>query len=445
LSLISEAQEVQMGRQAAQQVALTLGFVDDRELAAYVRRIGADLAASSERPQLPWEFHVVDDPAPNAFALPGGFIYVTRGMLNLLTSEAELASVLGHEIAHVTARHSVNQISTQQLTQLGLGIGGIFFPTVQDISPLVGAGLDLLFLKHSRDDEREADELGFGYVAQEGYAVSEFADVFATLQRAGDGQSGSLPGWLSTHPAPAERVATAETRAAKAGQSGGRIDRDRYLRQLDGLVYGKNPRHGFFRDNTFYHPELRFRLHFPPAWNTQNLSQAVVGVAPDGMAAIELTLSPAADETQALRQFAAQPNIDVGQPTRLRLDALSGLSAQFIGRSAEGGRIRGVIAFVPHAGRVYQLAGYSPERHFGVVADTLAGSIESFRVVDDPSILTVDPNRIDVVRLERPQTLAEFAERYPSAVPVEQLAVINHVPSGSARLEAGTLVKRVVS
>ena len=127
LSLLSEAQEIEIGRRAARQVEQTIGFVDDRQLQNYVGRIGRRLAANSERPRLPWAFHVVDDPTPNAFALPGGFIYVTRGILNLLTSEAQLAGVLGHEVAHVTARHSVTQISRQQLTSLGLGLGGIFF------------------------------------------------------------------------------------------------------------------------------------------------------------------------------------------------------------------------------------------------------------------------------------------------------------------------------
>jgi predicted Zn-dependent protease len=184
LSLISESQEIQMGKRAAQEVRQTLGLVDDRGLQAYARRVGSQLAAASERPDLPWEFHVVDDPTPNAFALPGGFIHITRGMLNLLTSEAELASILGHEIAHVTARHSVSQISKHQLTQLGLGLGGIFFPTVQELSPLIGTGLNLLFLKYSRDDERQADAIGFGYMVEEGYRPSEFADVFATGTRA---------------------------------------------------------------------------------------------------------------------------------------------------------------------------------------------------------------------------------------------------------------------
>ncbi len=158
LSLISKAQEIQLGRQSAQQVQQTLGFVEDSGLQNYVARIGHQLAVSSERPDLPWEFHVVDDPTPNAFALPGGS-FISPAEWSTSSPRKQKASVLGHEIGHVTARHSVNQISKQQLTQLGLGLGGIFFPTVQELSPLIGTGLNLLFLKYSRDDEREADEL----------------------------------------------------------------------------------------------------------------------------------------------------------------------------------------------------------------------------------------------------------------------------------------------
>jgi predicted Zn-dependent protease len=259
LSLIPEAQEVQMGRQAAAEVRETLGFVRDDQLQAYVQEVGRRIAAASERPELPWSFRVVDDPTPNAFALPGGFIYITRGMLNLLTSEAELASVLAHEVAHVTARHSVNQVTQQQLAQLGFGIGGALFPAVQSLAPVIGAGLELLFLKHGRDDEREADEIGFRYVREQGYATAEFDDVFAALSRMAPREAGAVPGWLATHPAPAERIETARARAAQTGAAGGRVARERYLRVLDGLVYGDDPRNGFFRENVFYHPGLRFR------------------------------------------------------------------------------------------------------------------------------------------------------------------------------------------
>jgi len=146
LSLVSEQQEIQMGQEGAQQVAQEIGLINDQALQQYVQGIGAAIAAKSERPNLPWTFRVVDDPSPNAFALPGGFIFVTRGLLGLMNNEAELASVVGHEIGHVTARHSVHQMSEQQVSQLALGVGAILSPTVAQFGNVASQGLGLLFL-----------------------------------------------------------------------------------------------------------------------------------------------------------------------------------------------------------------------------------------------------------------------------------------------------------
>lgn len=443
LSFISEAQEIDLGRQAAQEARQSIGLVNDPELQQYVSRIGLALAARSERPELPWQFQVVDDPSPNAFALPGGFIFITRGMLSLMTSEGELASVLGHEIGHVTARHSVNQISKQQLAQLGLGLGSIFFPSVQDLGPAIGTGLGLLFLKYGRDDEREADELGFSYAATSGYDVSEFGDVFEALGRASDGQAGALPSWLSSHPSSAERVETARARAAATPTAANaRVGRDDFLRQIDGLVYGDNPRNGFFRENTFYHPDLQFQLRFPGGWQRQNLTQAVVAAAPDGAAALDLTLVPAASVDDALRRFASQQGLQFGNAGQRRVNGLPAAGAEFAAQTPQGA-IRGLVFFVEHRERVYQLVGYTAAPRYQAYSAALVSTIESFGPVRDQSVLSVQPNRIDVVQLDRAQTLAEFAQRYKSPISVEQLAVLNHLPSASVRIEAGTLIKRV--
>ena len=200
LALVSEGQEIQMGQQAAQEVAQTIGFVEDPELQSYVANIGKRMAAKSERPNLPWEFHVVNDASVNAFALPGGHIYVTRGLLGSMNSEAELATVLGHEIGHVTARHSVQQISKAQLATLGLGIGSIVSSDIAQFAGLAGQGLQVLFLKYGRDAENQADDLGFRYALGQNYDVREMANVFETLNRASQagGQGGRLPEWLST-------------------------------------------------------------------------------------------------------------------------------------------------------------------------------------------------------------------------------------------------------
>jgi predicted Zn-dependent protease len=206
LALISEEQEVQLGQQSAQEVERSIGIVDNAALQNYVQELGLRIASASERPHLPWSFAVVDDPTPNAFALPGGFIYITRGMMALMGSEAQLVSVLGHEVAHVTARHHVSSISRAQLAQFGLGVGGALFPDLQGIGGLAGAGLELVFLRHGRDAERQADDLGFGYTLQQGFDVREMALVFGSLQRLGDEQQRSaIPSWLLTHPEPGDR------------------------------------------------------------------------------------------------------------------------------------------------------------------------------------------------------------------------------------------------
>jgi predicted Zn-dependent protease len=445
LALVSEAQEIQMGREAAASVRETLGFVDDQQLQTYVQGIGTREAALSERPGLPWEFHVVDDPTPNAFALPGGFIYVTRGMMNLMNSEAELAGVLGHEIGHVTARHSVSQISKQQLAQLGLGLGSIFFPDTQPIQSLVGAGLNLLFLKYSRDDERQADELGFEYMRKSGYAVAEFDDVFEALKRTeAESQQSALPGWLSTHPAPADRVKEAQARAAAVGpQPDARIGQDAYLNRIDNLVYGQDPRDGFFRDGTFYHPKLRFKVSFPRGWQTQNLTQAVVAVAPDNRAAMQLTLVGDRAPDVALRQFLSQGGIAPGRAVRDTINGEPAALAEFQAQT-EQGVVQGLVAFIARPGGSYQLVGYTPAQLYSAFAQVMEQSIRSFAAENDPSITGVQPQRIDIVQLQNTLTVSEFARRFDSAVPARTLAILNQVPSEQSQLSRGTLVKRVV-
>jgi len=205
LILVSERQEIQLGMDADPQISASYGLYPDSAIQQYVRTLGEELAATSERPQLPWTFRVVDDPVVNAFALPGGFIYVTRGIMAYFGSEAELASVLGHEIGHVTARHSAAQMSQAQLAQLGLGVGVVLLPELADYAGLAQAGLGLLFLKFGRDDERQADGLGFRYMTRVGYDPREMPGVFAMLGRVSEASgSPGIPVWLSTHPDPGD-------------------------------------------------------------------------------------------------------------------------------------------------------------------------------------------------------------------------------------------------
>jgi len=450
LALVSVEQEIAMGRQAAAQAEQSLGLVADPALQQYVQRVGAALAARSQRPELPWTFRVVDDPVPNAFALPGGFIFLTRGMMNLMENEAELASVLGHEIGHVTARHSVQQMSRAQLAQLGLGLGAILSPTVAQYGELAGTGLQLLFLKYGRDDERQADDLGFQYALDRGYDVREMDDVFAALQRVGDAEGTSpVPSWLATHPNPGERVERTQARVAALDRplAGLRTDKAQYLGQIDGLVFGENPRNGFFRGGTFVHPELRFSIAMPQGWRAQNTPQAVVAVSPQQDAAVELTLAGTANPEAAARQFLGQQGIRPGQPFATTVNGVPAVASYFEAQTGQAGQgvIGGLVAFFGYGGRTYQVLGYAPGQRFAAIDGTIRQTLGSFAPLTDPALLAVQPNRLQVVRLATPSTPAELARRSGGAVTPDVLALLNQVPSPTTPLAAGTLVKTVAA
>ena len=446
LSLVSEQQEIQMGQEGAQQVAQEIGLINDQALQNYVQSLGAGLASKSERPNLPWTFRAVDDPSPNAFALPGGFIFVTRGLLDLMNNEAELATVIGHEIGHVTARHSVQQMSQQQLAQVALGVGSILSPTVAQIGGAASQGLGLLFLKYGRDDERQADDLGFRYALTQGYDVRYMDDVFRSLQRLGEASKQSpLPTWLATHPGEAERIQSIDAKLAQLQPSqlaNAKVNAQQYLQRVNGLVYGANPRNGFFQGNTFYHPDLRFQISMPSGWQGQNLTQAVMAVSPQQDAIIQLTLAKGGSPETAARAFLSQQGIQAGQASQQTVNGVPAVASTFQAQT-EQGVIQGLAAFFTYNGATYQVLAYAPAQRYGAYDGVFRQSLGSFAPVTDSRVLSVQPNKLTVVALQQSMTLAEFAQRYPSTIPLVELAIVNQVENPNSTLPAGTLVKQV--
>lgn len=446
LILIGEGREIRMGREADQQITASLGMYDDPALQAYITRLGNRLAARSERPGLPWSFKVVDDPIVNAFALPGGFIYITRGIMVHFTSEAQLASVVGHEIGHVTGRHSVEQLSRAQLAQVGLVAGTLFGP--QELQGLLGAasaGLGLLFLKYGRDDERQADDLGLRYMDRAGYDPREMPGVFTMLGRVSAAAGGGrVPEWLSTHPNPENREERIERGIAALGKdfSEREVGRDSYLDRLDGMVFGPDPRDGFFDGALFMHPRLRFRLTFPEGWQTQNQRQAVVGVNDSQNAIIQLSLASQSTPDAAARAFLSQDGMDGSTPRRTTINGLPAVTADFQATTQQATLV-GSAAFVAHDGNVFQLLGYGTSSAWRSARDEVQRTFGSFGELRDPDALGVEPLRVDIVTLPSAMTLQQFAERYPSEISLEQLALINQWEVG-ATIGAGTKLKRVV-
>lgn len=444
LNLVSESQEIALGMQEAQRTAAQIGSYQDSAWQAYVSNLGKRLAAKSERPQLPWTFTVVDDPQVNAFALPGGFIFITRGILTHMGSEAELAGVLGHEIGHVTARHSATQMSRAQLAQLGLGLGTVLRPDLAQYAGAVSTGLGLLFLKYSRDDESEADKLGFRYSIRGGYDPHAMLDLFAMLQ-AVDSSSGRerLPAWATTHPFPENRYAQTKRLldSAKVDYAALALDQGAYLRQLDGMVYGDDPRQGFFDGQAFYHPDLKFQVTFPAAWKAVNGFSAVTGLpeAQDGL--LQLQLGGTDSLAAQLRAFLQQEGVTTTSTSRAAVNGLPAASARFT-VGLEQGLFYGTVTYLSFGGRTYRLMGLAAADKSQAYDPLIRAWIASFRPLTDPARLNVRPDRIHVITLSRPMTLAAFNTRYPSTIPLPAVALINGVATG-ATLPAGALVKQV--
>jgi predicted Zn-dependent protease len=446
LSLVSEAQEIQMGQQASKEVAQSIGLYNDANVQSYVAGIGKRIAANSERPNLPWEFHVVDDASVNAFALPGGFIYVTRGLMTSINDEAELATVVGHEVGHVTNRHSVQQISKAQLAQLGLGIGSILSSDIARFGQLASAGLSVLFLKYSRDAENQADQAGFRYALNQGYDVREMTKVFETLDRMSEaGGGGKLPEWLATHPNPGNRIKHIEKMldTTHVDLSRAKVNREEYLRRLQGMTFGEDPRQGYFEGTHFYHPQMRFQVHFPDGWKVQNTPAAVASISPSQDAIIQLALAGQGSPEQAAQQFLTQQGVQAGRTSTTSINGLPATSSYFQAQTDQG-VIEGIVSFIEYSGTTFGLMGYTAAGKLGNYDQVFQSTIRSFNQLRDPSKISVQPARVELVKLNRDMTLEQFNAQYPSTISIEQLAIINEVPDPKSVLPAGRMVKRVV-
>jgi predicted Zn-dependent protease len=445
LALISEAQEIEMGREADKEVAASFGLYPDESMQRYIQDLGSRIAATTERPALPWTFRVVDDPAVNAFAIPGGFIYVTRGIMTHLNSEAELAAILGHEIGHVTARHSVSQMSKQQLAQVGLAAGMIVSPEFAQFGNLASAAMGLMFMKFSRSDESQSDALGLKYMMAGGYDPRTLPNVFGMLEALSQ-QSGAgrLPQWMSTHPDPENRRVWATNAVAglQRDLSGLAVNRASYLRRLDGVMFGENPREGFFQDATFRHPDMAFRMTFPQGWKGSNEKQAVGAVSPNDDAVVVLQLSASPSAQQAAQKFFTQEGVESGETSRRQICGFPAVMSTFRVQT-EQGYLRGLVAWVDYRERVFQILGYTPEARWNQYSNVFAASIGSFSRETDPAVLNVQPRRLSIVELNRPASLETLLRDYPSTVDPQTVALINHL-QGAATLPAGDQFKRVV-
>ncbi len=420
LSFMSEAQEINLGRELDAQVRQEMGLYEDDALQRYVQELGMRLAQRSQRPNLPWSFAIVDSPAVNAFALPGGFIYITRGILPYLDNEAQLVGVLGHEIGHVTARHSAQQYTRGMGASLGVLVGSIFVPEVRPFADLAETGVGILFLKFGRDDELQADALGAEYAAGGGWdpeAVPAFLTTLARITEAAD--RNGVPNWLQTHPQPDNR-AEQVFKTVNTLQSGAvevdrwTVDRDGYLARIDGMIFGDDPEEGVVRGNLFLHPPLRFALEFPDGWEITNSAEQVVAQEPGNKVFMVLrTIEPG--RNRSLEQTAQAHMRSSGyKATNLAQSTVGGSQAilgTYEGNASGIGKVMARGAHFESGRNTYFIGGIASPDLYPRVIEQFDAAIQSFRQLSQDEADAIKPNIIDLYTARTGDTWQSIAQR----------------------------------
>jgi len=430
LMLMSEEQEIAMGKKSDPAVIAQYGLYQDEALQKFINDKGQLMAKISHRPNLQFEFKIVDSPVVNAFALPGGYIYFTRGIMAHFNNEAEFAGVLGHEIGHVTARHSARQYSKQQVAQVLMVGGMLVSPEFAQFGNEAQQGLGLLFLKYGRDNESESDRLGVEYSTKIGYDAQEMAGFFQTLSRLSEESgAGEIPSFLSTHPHPTNRFNNVKQLAAEwqAKSPGGsyKIERDTYLKMIDGLVYGEDPRQGFVDDHVFYHPELKFQFPFPDGWKLHNSPTQVQVVPENGKALLVFTLSSKSDLDAAGQELVDRFKLTVKETKKTRVNGFPTLT--LLAEQVSTNQSITLLSYlIQKDDNIYVFLGLSNSGDFSSYKSTLSLPMTGFKRLTDPKRLNVKPKRIRVRKVPRSMTLSQAFEYFkiPEAEHTE-LAIIN--------------------
>ena len=451
--LMTEAQEVQLGAQYDPQVIATFGEYRDDELLTLLQAQASEMGKISHNTKIEFHIKILDSPVVNAFAVPGGYIYLTRGILAQLNNEAELAGVIGHEMGHITARHSTSQQSKQQLGQLLLIGGMIASEKFAQYAEYAMQGMQLLFLKFSRDDEREADRLGVEYSSKIGYDARKMADFFQVLNKMSlaDGENG-VPTFLSTHPDPGDRY-NAVKQEAKGWQdslklASYKVNADSYLKMVDGIIYGEDPKQGYVEGNTFYHPELKFKFSFPSGWRIQN-QPAQVNMAPeDGKALMVFTLAPQKTLAEAAQTTLKELELTQQESRNVTVNgmpAIATLSQQVVQDESTGTRQTNEVLsyFINCDNKFYVFHGLAAEADFNSLKSTFEKTMVNFSRLTDATKLNVKPQKLMVKKVQSAGTVADVLASFGvKQSQMKDMALLNNLEL-TDKVSAGRLIKIV--
>ncbi len=440
VSLLSTADEIAMGRRGAAEVESEMGLVDDPQLASYVSALGERLARYSPRSEVGYRFAVVDMAEPNAFALPGGWIYVSRGLLAITNDEAELAGVLGHEIGHVAARHAAQRHARQAGATggalLSAALGGLLggaqgAAAGASLAQAAGAGW---IASYGRDQERQADDVGQALSARAGYDPAGISEFLATLERESQLRSEGAPrqpSFLDSHPLTAERVANTRARAAQTPFEPAvplALRREDFLALLEGLVVGPDPRAGVFEGALFRHPGLDFAIEVPSGWATHNAPDAVIAQAPGGGAAWMLELQgEARSPRDAARDFAAGTGLRLDELRDARVGGAPALRATAF---TPDGRNQVDLTWISHAGVMLRATGVTTPELMPQARPLFAATSQSFRRLRDAERRELVPQLLHLVKARPGESLSSLGSRTGNRWSVAETAVANGVGPG---------------
>ena len=443
--LISVADEKKIGAENAKQVKEQMGLIDDPALLAYVQAIGDRLAVHSPYQEVDYQFQIVDSPDPNAFALPGGYVYVNRGLLVLVNSEDELAGVIGHEIGHVAARHSVQRITRAApvgvVTGLSAAVAGIFSPSLANAIAGTGNFLNSAVLApYSREQENDADAIGQQLAAEASWDPDGIAVFLKTLDRATSkqGEGGEHISFLSTHPSTPDRIRRTEQRSGSIARlAANPIAKDHrdFLAKLDGMLVGPDVKQGVFVGQDFLQPVMNFGFSFPSGWKTSNQPQYVAAMNQQQDALITLQLqSKGSDPMSAARTFLSEANLD---EQTLEPLTIGGLPASRAILSKHGQQA--IFTWIAFQEQIYRLTGVSKissTEHRQLIEKTAS----SFHLLTAAEMTKVKQQRLRIISARSGESLELLLKRAESSWNQETCAIANNLQTG-ALLNSGQLVK----
>jgi predicted Zn-dependent protease len=431
------------------EVIAQFGLFENPKLQQYIAKQGKQMTAISDRPG-DYGFTIVDSPIINAFATPDGHVYFTRGIMAYFNNEAQFTGVLGHELGHITARHGQKQQTRSTITSILLAGASMASKTIASIAQPLSQGAGVFLLKYSRDAENEADQLGVKYSTKTGYDAAQMADFFLTLERTEKASGGgSTPGFLSSHPNSADRYQRVKGLAAQAKQTTGNrtltVNRDTYLRSIDGLPYGEDPRQGFVENSTFYLPEQKLRLPVPSGWKTQNSPEQFQMAEPNGKAIVALVSAGTGTLDAAAQSLAKQLSLSSPSAQQTTINSFPAVVVEGDqAASSQQSAATHVRAYLIQDGKsVYGLIGLAPTASFGTYAPQFASVAQGFQRLTEADKLNRQPEYIRIKTATSATTLASAlaANGVPSKR-YEEIAILNGMQTND-RLSKGMLYKVV--